>query len=315
MGLGSFENVPGFTKKVPLGKKKQQQLESARDLFSHLAHLEPDDSLARYELAEVCRVLGDSDRALAEYQAALRRDGSTKKAYRYLAELFALKKRHTEAVEMFDKALAIEPDDPELKKESVLENKMAPSVVTHRQVARLQQWANWKAPPESPIASSPVTIRVGLFTGLKHLLFRCGTDLEMATPAGTAVTQLPAGDYEVFYLPPPKNGTGKEKWTLVDHHGKTWITFRHRLYFTPRETRVPLEVHAVPSNTGYFYAREEDRAYRGILEIFPRPGEGFQVINRVSLEDYTAGVLPAEMSYLWPTEALRAQAIVARTYV
>jgi SpoIID/LytB domain protein len=314
-GLARLRMFQAVLKQVPAGKPRQEKLESSRDLFSHLAHLEPDNALVRFDLAEVCRHLGDYDRALAEYQAVVKRDASTKKAYRYLAEIFALKKRHAEAIQMFEKALAIEPDDPELKKESAQESLMAPSVVSHRKVERLRQWEEWKAPSETPMAASPVTIRVGLFTGLKHLLFRCSCDLGVTTPAGTAVTVLPAGSYEIFYLPPPQTGRGSEKWTLGDSHGKTWIKFRHRLYLTPRNPQIPFEVHAVPSNTGYFYAREEDRAYRGLMEISPRTGTGFQVINRVSLEEYTAGVLPAEMSWQWPVEALRTQAIVARTYV
>ena len=39
------------------------------------------------------------------------------------------------------------------------------------------------------------------------------------------------------------------------------------------------------------------------------------MVNRVSLEAYTAGVLSAEMSASWPMEALESQAIVTRTYV
>ena len=314
-GLARLRMFQAVLKQIPSGKSRGERLESSRDLFSHLAHLEPDNALDHFELGEVSRLLGDSDRALAEYQSAIRKDASTKKAYRYLAELLASEKRHTEALQMFEKALSIEPDDPDLKRESEQEGRMAPSIVSHRKVERLRQWEEWKAPVESPIAASPVTIRVGLFTGLKHLLFRCSAGLKVATPAGTPVTVLPPGSYEIFYLPSPKAGGGHEKWYLSDNQGKTWITFRNRLFFTPLTPQQPFEVHAVPSNTGYFYAREEDRAYRGLMEIDPRPGEGFQVINRVSLEDYTAGVLPAEMSYLWPVEALRAQAIVARTYV
>ena len=149
-GLARSRMFQAQFRQIPAGKTKQERLASARDLFSHLAHLQPDNSLARFELAEVCRALGDTDRALSEYQAALKRDGSAKKAYRYLAELFALKKRHTEALAMFEKAQAIEPDDPELNKESALEKKMAPSVVTHRQVERLQQWEGWKPRPRRP---------------------------------------------------------------------------------------------------------------------------------------------------------------------
>ena len=42
---------------------------------------------------------------------------------------------------------------------------------------------------------------------------------------------------------------------------------------------------------------------------------GLTVINYVGLEDYVKGVIPYEMNYNWPYEALRAQAVCARTYV
>ncbi|MGM9618790.1 MAG: SpoIID/LytB domain-containing protein [Oscillospiraceae bacterium] len=44
-------------------------------------------------------------------------------------------------------------------------------------------------------------------------------------------------------------------------------------------------------------------------------GGNLYVINVVGLEDYLKGVVPYEMSNSWPTEALKAQAICARTYV
>ena len=39
-----------------------------------------------------------------------------------------------------------------------------------------------------------------------------------------------------------------------------------------------------------------------------------QTINEVDLEDYVRGVIPAEMPSSWPTQALEAQAVAARTY-
>ncbi|MDE7220157.1 MAG: SpoIID/LytB domain-containing protein [Oscillospiraceae bacterium] len=47
---------------------------------------------------------------------------------------------------------------------------------------------------------------------------------------------------------------------------------------------------------------------------FRRSGNGLSVINIVPLEDYIKGVLPYEMSSAWPLEALKAQAVCARTY-
>ncbi|MDR1138079.1 MAG: SpoIID/LytB domain-containing protein [Synergistaceae bacterium] len=53
--------------------------------------------------------------------------------------------------------------------------------------------------------------------------------------------------------------------------------------------------------------------YRGKL-TFLRTGSGFTVINEVDLENYVRGILKMEMSSDWPSEALKAQAILARTY-
>ena len=48
---------------------------------------------------------------------------------------------------------------------------------------------------------------------------------------------------------------------------------------------------------------------------FPVVNGSIQVVNVVDLEDYVKGVLPYEMSASWPLEALKAQAVCARSYV
>jgi stage II sporulation protein D len=55
-------------------------------------------------------------------------------------------------------------------------------------------------------------------------------------------------------------------------------------------------------------------SYRGTLEFKPSVFGGLSVINSVALEDYLQGVVPAESPATWPAEALKAQAIAARTY-
>jgi stage II sporulation protein D len=59
----------------------------------------------------------------------------------------------------------------------------------------------------------------------------------------------------------------------------------------------------------------ESRSYRGQLEIrLNTDGSGLTGINELLMEDYLAGVVPREMSAWWPKEALKAQAIISRTY-
>jgi stage II sporulation protein D len=59
--------------------------------------------------------------------------------------------------------------------------------------------------------------------------------------------------------------------------------------------------------------RFNGREYGAALEVV-RAGDGLAVVNELPLEEYVVGVLRAEASEKWPLEALRAQAIVARTY-
>ena len=59
-----------------------------------------------------------------------------------------------------------------------------------------------------------------------------------------------------------------------------------------------------------------NRAYRGRLRAAaPKPGSPARdTVNILGLEKYLRGVVPREMPSSWSTEAVRAQAIAARTY-
>ena len=54
-------------------------------------------------------------------------------------------------------------------------------------------------------------------------------------------------------------------------------------------------------------------SYRGILECFGKDGR-VQVVNELPVEEYLYGVVPSEMPSGYPKEALKVQAICARTY-
>ena len=57
----------------------------------------------------------------------------------------------------------------------------------------------------------------------------------------------------------------------------------------------------------------DGEAYRGELIVHPEAGK-LTVVNRLPLDRYLRGVVPREVPDDWPREALRAQAVVTRTY-
>lgn len=58
---------------------------------------------------------------------------------------------------------------------------------------------------------------------------------------------------------------------------------------------------------------KEDHAYRGAIECY-RTTDGMVLINELPLEEYLYAVVPSEMPASYPLEALKAQAVCARTY-
>jgi stage II sporulation protein D len=87
------------------------------------------------------------------------------------------------------------------------------------------------------------------------------------------------------------------------------------LYFENGKIRLgkhmlDLPVVIKPTNGILFVAK---KAYRGNILVLPA-GNKINVINELAVEDYIKGILPKEMSPSWEHEALKAQAVISRTY-
>lgn len=77
------------------------------------------------------------------------------------------------------------------------------------------------------------------------------------------------------------------------------------------ETWSASELTIEPDNGGFVFIG--DRWYRGQIQLKAN-GSRMTVIDRVDIDAYLYAVLGAEMSPTWPGEALKAQAVAARTY-
>lgn len=92
---------------------------------------------------------------------------------------------------------------------------------------------------------------------------------------------------------------------------KTPLTAENGRVFLGRQSfrRLPL---ILDSSKGSFSV--DQRQYRDRLEFSVTPDGKLQIINALNLEDYLRGVLPWEANPKWNPEALKAQAVVSRTY-
>jgi len=76
-----------------------------------------------------------------------------------------------------------------------------------------------------------------------------------------------------------------------------------------------LTIFGVRTGSGFRYEKTENRDYGGILKVYFDHLGHLAAINEISVDAYLKGVVPSEMPAGFPPEALRAQAILARSVV
>ena len=95
----------------------------------------------------------------------------------------------------------------------------------------------------------------------------------------------------------------------VTHDGQTFLVNARKL----TSSGVGIIIKAAGAKNQGYYFTQGQHEYRGAAKIILRHGK-LSLINVVDTEDYLKGVIPEEMPFDWPAEALKAQAVAARTY-
>jgi len=107
---------------------------------------------------------------------------------------------------------------------------------------------------------------------------------------------------------------GRGEKLTVSNSGGTLLLRRNGQTQT-MGSRFKLRRHQSSGNNGVYIAqaRKPQSLYPGDIEFIAKGGN-VQIIVHVYMEDYMRGVLPYEMDNSFPLEALKAQAVAARTY-
>jgi stage II sporulation protein D len=77
-------------------------------------------------------------------------------------------------------------------------------------------------------------------------------------------------------------------------------------YFTVSDVKIGIDFH---------WQRSQEQSFRGNLILSACSGSSFNLINGIFLEDYLQSVIASEMSAAAPLEFLKAQAVVARSWL
>jgi stage II sporulation protein D len=148
-----------------------------------------------------------------------------------------------------------------------------------------------------PIIASAQTIRVGLvrqFKGEPKIIISANADLSVLDSSGNPIS-VPAS--EKVTLKASENGID-----ITRSSGDKVLTSNAIELATSSEALISI---SIPGGSS--------AAYHGKIQV-TSDGKSLTLVNVVELEDYVRGVLPGEMPSTFKLEALKAQAVAARTY-
>ncbi|MCH5342179.1 MAG: SpoIID/LytB domain-containing protein [Acetatifactor sp.] len=108
---------------------------------------------------------------------------------------------------------------------------------------------------------------------------------------------------------------GSYESPLTEGHsaGEEWVIDTTSSYFEGGRIRIAPDVLTGKVKLKNVSRSQGQPAYRGQMELL-LTDQGIVVINEVPLEEYLYSVVPSEMPSSYPAEALKAQAVCARTY-
>lgn len=132
-----------------------------------------------------------------------------------------------------------------------------------------------------------VVLKDNGFQDIYHDSILVSSDVAFQFRYGTETKSFLPGEEFTITPDSPYLASGKLVLSTSDSQGKITVKSLERGYGNPQ--------------------------YRGTIEVL-KTNEGLVMINELPLEQYLYGVVPSEMPYTYNTEALKAQAVCARSY-
>ncbi len=132
--------------------------------------------------------------------------------------------------------------------------------------------------------------------------------LHLAAPTPVRVLLAVVQEVTVQALGPHSGVSGRERFSTAAPLDWPVSARAGRLVVDGRELGETLTLESGAGNL-----EVDGRRYRGAIRL-SAVGDEVEVVNVLDIEAYLRGVVPSEMAASWPLEALKAQAVAARSY-
>ena len=302
---------------LALSQMQSKKYLEAAGQFKKLTGNRSLSALAYYSLGLISEETGDADKASSLYARALKEDSHFVEGRPRLAQIFEGKGRIDEAWKQYSKIAMMDSSHKlAAEKTKTLLARLTRKPEEILEVKKIREFTGI-SPAPSREESPEVRIAIGT-TGGGNPVYK--KSLSFRVSAAFSLVDLKSGK---------ELGTGKpnEAWLVtvatgapagraVISAGGISYPFSGSMLIRPKNRgSSSIILEAVPYAPGMAWGGVADKELRGDIEIiFDSVHNGLFVVNRLPLEEYLYGVIAAEMPVHWPPEALKAQAVIARTY-
>jgi SpoIID/LytB domain protein len=313
--------------------------------IEELAFIKPPNWEGYYWWGCILMEKGEYDRAAEKFEKAIEADKRKNIIYVKLAELYEKKEDYAKAVDNYKLAMKYDKTYVELNRKI--------AGLYEKQGEKLSAYAYWKkagdidtkdvtiihkladfmanlpvlkqkakayteykkkiraglTPPDRVSVKDSAQIpdvKVGLMEGARSISFKCGSNFELVNDRFEPLFRGEKNrEYYFMY--------DKDKKQPYFSDDKDNIYFTHDMFIVRNDPESSTTVYNVQYAEGFYWSAKTDTTYRGDFQIKFQDG-ALTLINIVNMEEYMYGVVPSEIPPTWHMEALKSQAVAARTY-
>ncbi|MFH1783461.1 MAG: SpoIID/LytB domain-containing protein [bacterium] len=268
-------------------------------------------AVAYFILGAVYEKMEDPKKALQAYNNVLKHDYNFAEVRFNLARLYMQEEDYEEAFKQYKKISNFDPANKEAKtkKEEIL----LALAKTEEEIIPPRRLQKHRFVSPAPNRDKILKLRIGIGVNSAgkpipkdRIRFKCSGYFSMRKKS-TGETLF--------------GGAPDDIWTILKKGG-SYVVVDIDGNELPLDEPVIIALNNPATNTfilqdigygkGFPWGGEEDREYRGEIELSFSDERGIQIVNIVNVEEYLYSVLPSEMTTSWPNEALKAQAVIAR---
>lgn len=272
--------------------------------------------LSYFFLGRVYEALNKPYYAIKAYEKLLDYDNQILLAKKHLAKLYLDMNNPQTSYKYYKSVSYALPKNDAIKKqtEKVKDKLKTPQkeIILPEGIINYRKIKKFKIHPKIPVIKVALSTSTnGLPVKTDEFYFSVSCGFWVKTPENKKI--LSGGSGRVWSV---KYDENKKKSTLFDHLKKPVVQFSKSVKIVPPKTQsCTIILHSALFDNATAWAGRADRQYRGDMEFSTdNKRKSLIAVNHVNLEEYLYSVLPSEMPDFYPFEALKAQAILARTY-